>query len=450
MQINYIVKKIFTGVSPLFLGGAVSSILFFTCQLLLARNLDPRGFGLFSTAFVFITILSPLAVFGIQHVWLKKFASEKEKGKRWVKPSLKLVVLSFTICLFLLLCWSFLGPHESNFKWILLGLSPLILGHLSMELVSARFQAEEKYSSVAVWQSLPNTLRFFAILFLIYFSVGELNIYSLVFFYSFIALVVSLFSIKFLKDLVKSSAFYSDSKEVILPKVSHFLNSLKSTDVLKEAWPFGLAAIFYLIYLQSDLIFLKYMINNESAGIYSASYTFLLAIYLIPGVIYQKFLLPKFHRWSNFNQKRFLEVYQAGNGLMFTLGILFLVLLFPIVSYLVPLFFGEAYLQAIPLVQILILCIPIKFLASSVEIPLFTRDYMPTKTLIMGAVAFVNIALNIYLIPLYSFYGAAASTLISEFLLLVFYALAVKRDVFGNSAFKDWGRGFTISFWRDL
>ena len=135
---------------------------------------------------------------------------------------------------------------------------------------------------------------------------------------------------------------------------------------------------------------------------------------------------------------------------MFTLGILFLVLLFPIVSYLVPLFFGEAYLQAIPLVQILIFCIPIKFLASSVEMPLFTRNYMPTKTFIMGTVAFVNITLNIYLIPLYSFYGAAVSTLISELLLFFFYAMAVKRYVFGNSAFKDWGRGFTISFWRDL
>ena len=98
------------------------------------------------------------------------------------------------------------------------------------------------------------------------------------------------------------------------------------------------------------------MVNNESAGIYSASYTFLLAIYLIPGIIYQKFLLPKFHRWSNFNQERFLEVYQAGNGLMLMLGIIFLVFLFPSVSYLVPLFFGEAYLQAIPLIKILIFC----------------------------------------------------------------------------------------------
>ena len=82
--------------------------------------------------------------------------------------------------------------------------------------------------------------------------------------------------------------------------------------------------------------------------------------------------------------------------------------------------------------------------------PLFTRDYMPTKTFIMGAVAFVNIILNIYLIPLYSFFGAAISTLICEILLFSFFALAVKRDIFGKSAFRDWGRGFTISFWKDL
>jgi len=63
---------------------------------------------------------------------------------------------------------------------------------------------------------------------------------------------------------------------------------------------------------------------------------------------------------------------------------------------------------------------------------------------------FVSIILNIYFIPLYSFFGAAVSTLISELLLFFLYALAVKRDVFGKSTLRDWGRGFTISFCRDL
>ena len=432
------------------MGGALSSVLFFSSQLLLARNLAPAEFGLFSTAFVSLTNLAPLAVFGIQHVWIKKFSVEKEKGARWVLPGLRLALLNFVSCLTLLVTWSFLGPHESSFKWILLGLSPLILSHISMELVSARFQAEERYSAMAIWQSLPSTLRFFAILFLVFFSVGKLDIYSLVFVYSLIALVLSSVSVKFLKELLKGSNFYQGLKDLISLNVSSSPESIRSVKVLKEAWPFGLAAIFYLIYLQSDLIFLKYMVDNESAGIYSVSFTFLLAIYLVPGIIFQKFLLPKFHKWSSFSQKKFLEVYQAGNGLMLMLGIIFLVFLFPSISYLVPLLFGKTYSQAVPLIQILIFCVPIRFLSCSVEMPLFTRDYMRTKTFIMGLVAFFNIALNIYLIPIYSFYGACISTLISEILLLLFYVLAVKRDVFGKDTFRDWNRGFTISFWKDL
>ena len=449
VQIKYSLKKVFFGISPLFFSGALSSLLFFASQLLLARNLEPAGFGLFSTAFVSLTILAPLAVFGIQHVWIKKLSVEKEKGKRWVLPGLRFALLNFIICLTLLVIWSFLGPHESNFKWILLGLSPLILSHISMELVSARFQAEERYSAMAIWQSLPNTLRFFAIFFLVFFSLGKLDIYTLVFAYSLIALVISSVSVRFLKELLKDSSFFQGHKETILYSVSS-QDSIKPNKVLKEAWPFGLAAIFYLIYLQSDLIFLKYLIDNESAGIYSVSFTFLLAIYLVPGIIFQKFLLPKFHRWSSLNQKKFLEVYQAGNGLMLMLGLIFLVFLFPSIPYLVPLFFGKAYSQAVPLIQILIFCVPIRFLSSSVEMPLFTRDYMRTKTFIMGLVAFFNIALNIYLIPIYSFYGACISTLISEILLLLLYVIVVKRDVFGKHAFRDWNRGFTISFWKDL
>ena len=323
VQIKYSVKKVFVGIYPLFFSGALSSALFFCSQLLLARNLTPAGFGLFSTAFVSLTILAPLAVFGIQHVWIKKLSVEKEKGKRWVLPGLRLALLNLIICLILLVTWSFLGPHESNFKWILLGLSPLILSHISMELVSARFQAEERYSAMAIWQSLPNALRFFAIFLLVFFTVDKLDIYSLVLVYSLIALVLSSVSVKFLKELLKGSSFYSSRKEVILHNVSSPPELIRSIKVLKEAWPFGLAAVFYLIYLQSDLIFLKYMVDDESAGIYSVSFTFLLAIYLVPGIIFQKFLLPKFHRWASSNQKKFLEVYQAGNGLMLMLGIIF-------------------------------------------------------------------------------------------------------------------------------
>ena len=81
--------------------------------------------------------------------------------------------------------------------------------------------------------------------FSILFTVGKLDIYSLVFAYSLIALVLSSVSVKFLKELLKGSSFYLSRKEVILHNVSPVLqNSIRSIKVLKEAWPFGLSSRF--------------------------------------------------------------------------------------------------------------------------------------------------------------------------------------------------------------
>ena len=102
----------------------------------------------------------------------------------------------------------------------------------------------------------------------------------------------------------------------------------------------------------------------------------MIAIYFIPGVIYQKFLLPKIHGWANHDEPKMLEIYQAGNGIMLLLGFVILASLFFLAPQIIPIIFGSEYGETSEVLRILLFCIPIRFLATSVEAPLFTKELM--------------------------------------------------------------------------
>ena len=74
---------------------------------------------------------------------------------------------------------------------------------------------------------------------------------------------------------------------------------------------------------------------------------------------------------------------------------------------------------------------------------------MNKKTKIMGLVALINLVLNFVLIPIYSIYGAAISTLISEILLLGLYSFSATKNVFGAKMWQHWFLGLNYQFWKN-
>ena len=429
-------QNLFANLSVLFFSGGVSAISVFLLQIFLARNLSPSGYGLFSAAFATITLIAPLTIFGIQHAWLKLSGSEGMSVVRWIPVSIKLILICLIITLICIISWSFLGPHDTNFRNTLLGLSPVIISHIFMELVNSRFQIQQNFKSLAVWQTIPHVMRLLLIILLFHF-LALYEVFYLLVGYSFIAICISIVGCILLYNITP-----------LEKKRSNKDKSLTIQKLIGHSWPYGTAAFFYLIYLQSDLIILKYLINDSAAGVYSAAFAVLLSAYLIPGVIYQKFLLPKLHRWANSNQKKLLSTYQAGNGLMILIGLSLYIFLFILNPIVIPRIFGAEYLETSLILNLLLICIPIRFLATSIESPLFTKNLMIIKTSIMGGAALINIILNLILIPKYSYFGAAIATLASEVFLLIFYLLAIDKFLFGSKAYRGWNKGFTLSFWN--
>ncbi len=423
-------KRAVKVISLLWISSLLGAGCAFLTQVILARQLGPSDFGIFAAALAIITLLAPLAGFGIAGYWLKVFGQEGWYAIRWLPGSFRFTALSTLTVVLLLVGWAMLGPHDAFTSTVLLVLTFYIFGQLAIELVSGKLQLEERYLNLALWQFLPHFLRLFLVVVLIYATTIVLSVKIVAYAYAVVALVI------FIVGVVLLIRMYQGKFSLKGHHASEGLEKQNKQDlpgmfqVAVQSWPFGLAGIFYLIYFQSDIILLKYLSGAVTAGIYNVAFLVMAAVYLLPSVIYQKFMLPKFHRWAHHDRERFYHTYRAGNIYMLGLGVVVMLGIWIVIPWAIPVLFGAEYQDAVLLLMILSLAAPIRFLATSVGATLVTQDHMQRKVKYMGTVAALNIILNLALIPIFGGVGAAVATVTSELVLLIIYFISVRSNVF--------------------
>src|SRR5690606_16331487 len=120
---------------------------FFT-QVLAARSITAEEFGIFSSALSLVTLATPIAGFGVGMLLLRNFGEEGWHATRWLRPAIQFTAASSAVTCLILWAWAYFGPHGDVGIRILLTLSLLVLGQAAIELASAIYQLEEKYTSL--------------------------------------------------------------------------------------------------------------------------------------------------------------------------------------------------------------------------------------------------------------------------------------------------------------
>ena len=424
------IKKSFKALSSLWLGSLMAALLACITQVIVARILGPGEYGTLSSALSAATLIAPLAGFGIPQLWLKIFGVEGHAGRRWIPASFKFIKISSTLTIILLAAWALIAPHTTETRVILFILAFHVGHQLFIELTSSKLQLEERYQLLSLIQIIPHGLRLLTIASLYLFSPSSLSALTIAFVYAAVSIPTVIYG------LLEMSRLNSESfslKGHTLPHTTDKSPQPTLANVFFDSLPFGMAATFHLIMFQVNIILISYISGPRDAGIYNVAFAIMTAVYLTPSVIYQKFLLPKIHRWSTHDKKKFQEVYRKGNLAMILLGLLAMVCVLTLAPWAVPLLFGDKYLDAIPVLQILSICAPLRFLASSVGVTLVTQEHMKIKVYLMGIAATFNIISSIILIQYISLTGAALSTVLSDLLLLSLYYYFAQKKVFSQT-----------------
>jgi len=410
---------------------AVAGAAFLT-QLLLARGLSVEQYGAFAVALASINLLTPLAGFGVGSYWLRVFGKEGSAGQRWISSTMKLAGFTSILILVAALIWAWSGVFSTTTRILMSLLAVTVIGQTVRSIGGAIFQLEGRYLTLAIYSVVPHGLRLLVVG--LAFLIG-CSAFGVATGYALATLVVVALYLGVLRrmatgrlDLRGHGTRDETAQAVDAGSAPSVLAAIQG------AWPFALSGLFYLIYFQSDITLLGILAGEQAAGIYNVAFSVMSVVYLFPSTVYQKYLMPHLHRWAEHDQEHLLQVYRLGGKIMLIASLGFMGLLGGGAPWIVPRLFGEAYSKAGILLAFLSLCIPLRFLATTVGSILYTRGNMRRKVCYQGLAAVFNVALNLALIPVWGVFGAAVATVLTEFFVLVIYTLGVMRHVFGRAA----------------
>lgn len=415
-------RRAISAISMLWIATALGAGLTFLTQALLARKLGPSEYGLFASSLSTITIAASLAGFGLPAYWLQVYGVEGWQANRWLKPSLRFITFSTTFSLALMVVWAFTGATPDA-RPLLLLLLPLVFGVLAVSLISSQLRLEERHQALAWWQLITPGGRLLAVLLL--WLLPGVDGRAVAVGFSTVSLLMAMLAWPPLRAMMHGGIrLYGHGPP---PEQPIAAPEPRMSTLWSLSWAYGLDASLYTIFFSISTVLLKYLSGNAQAGIFGIALGVMMAIYLIPTTIYQKFLLSKLHRWAAHDTDKFWTAFRYGSMAMFAFGILIGAALAGTSPWLVPILFGEKYQQVARVLMVLAICVPVRFLCTVMTTALLNEKHTRYRVTATGFNALVVVVFNVLLIPRYHVMGAAFATVLGEMSSLLSMYLGVRR-----------------------
>jgi O-antigen/teichoic acid export membrane protein len=405
------IQLIARNMGVLVLSQMISIILNFLYTLYVARYLGASGFGILSFALALTGIFVVFIDLGLNMLMVREVARNKSLARKYLGNIIVIkIFLALVTFLAIVLTVNLMKYSQETINVVyLIGLS-VIFGSFS-SIFTSIFQANEKMEYQSLSQILSSVLMFIGALIAIYYG---LSLYALALLYFIVSTIILMYN--------TLTCFW----KFVLPKLEINLDFWKY--ILLEALPFGLTSVFVVMYYYIDTVMLSIIIPNstEIIGWYSAAYMLVIPLSFVPSVFFSSVFpaMSNFYKQSNESLK---FTFQRSIRYMVILGVPIAAGITILANKIILLIYGSAYTPAITALQILIWSVPLIFVDSAYAYLLSSINRQITVTKIMGIVAFVNVVLNIILIPIFSYIGASMVMVVSDMITLMLFVLVLKN-----------------------
>lgn len=380
-------------------------LITFFIGVYIARYLGPDQFGVLSYALSYIAIFMAIGTLGLDSIIVKYLVINPEMRSDVIGTAFYLKLVG-TFLMWILLALSLMLVENDTLTTNIIGILALSTIFHAFNVIDYSFQAEvkSKYVTYVLFSQLifSSVAKLFLIntqLPLIWFS----------YIYFLDALLVALgLCIIFL---------WNNNKISLWTYKSHL--GLK---LLKQSWPLMLSSIAVTLYMRIDQIMIKEMLGIKDVGIYSVAVQLSEAFYFIPIVITAS-LFPAIINAKKIDLDYYDKQMKRLYSLMIWGAIIIAVAATFISPWLIPLLYGNEYSESAQVLTINIWAGVFVFLG------LASGKWLINENLQMFAMyrtllgLFINIFLNLLLIKSHGIYGAAISTLISQFVAAYFFDL---------------------------
>jgi len=401
------VQRIAKNTAVLLAANIISKVLGFFYVMYTARYLGAEGFGILSFALAFTGIFGVFTDLGLRSLIVREVARDKSLASKYLNniTVIKVILVSVTFGIIVLVI-NILGYPEQTIKVVyLIALSVIFTAFTGM--FYSVFQAFEKMEYQSLGQILNSALMFSGVMIAIKYNFTIIDFASL---YLMASIIILGYSLVILRWKFFNPFFVWSLREIEID-----WSFWKPT--IKEALPFGLTGISGMIYTYTDSIMLSLMQGNEVVGWYNAAYRLILILLFIPGII-NSAIFPSMSKFYISSQNTLKLMYEKYFKIMLIIGIPIGVGITLLASKIILLIFGNEYRPSIIALQVLIWTMVLTFTGAAF-VKLFesiNRQIVITK--ISGICVIVNILLNLFLIPKFSYVGASVATVITEVILV--------------------------------
>ena len=209
----------------------------------------------------------------------------------------------------------------------------------------------------------------------------------------------------------------------------------QTRSMARESYPLMLNHFLATIFFQIDVVILEAMRSAAIVGKYSVGYRWLLALNVIPS-FFTMAIFPRMSRQAQDDrallQRNYVLSLKMLAGLVFPVAVLLTFLARPLTLLLG----GQEFLPegAIAL-QIMVWSMPLGWMNSLTQYLLIALDRQQQLTWAFVVGVVFNICTNLIFIPLYGFRAAAVTTIFSELILMIGFAVLLRTEMRGVNWF---------------
>jgi len=387
----------------------IGRVLFLALSLInfkiIAIYLGPKLFGDYGNVFNYTAIFTVLADFGLFTVAVREIAKNPQKRQKILENSftLRLLLALATSVLAIAAAYliAFFAPNSGYpeiIPAIYLGTLNMLIFFISY-ILDAAFHVELKMHFIAIVELLGKATALGVAIFAIVNNLGFLWVVSAVAFGSIVSLLSRLYFVR---------PFF---------KIRFGFDYKMWRWLLKMAVPLGLVFALNNLYFKMDSIML-YMISGSYAnGIYTAAYRILETVVFV-SAFFVAAMTPYLSNYLHNKPKQAKKLIAVGTEIMLATGLIITTSITFYAKEIVLLLSGPDYLAAQVPLLFLAAVVTLLYINSLMGQVLVLLDKRKILLTVSGTTLAINLILNFYLIPKFSYIGSAASTLLSETLLI--------------------------------
>jgi O-antigen/teichoic acid export membrane protein len=377
-----------------------SAILSFLLSVLIARAVGANGLGVYAAALAWIFPLSLITEFGLGTLITRDIAQSPENTETYIRIA---VIVRLLIGGGLMLLTWLIAPLLTDDVAVIKGLRlsvPMIVLVPLYGIFTAVFRARQVMQPIAVLNlgMLIAQVLLTAIVFRAGYGVQAALIVNVLTSAGQVAVAWWIYRRDFARNV-------------------GFNNNIAIIALLKQAFPFAVAAILGAMQLRLNFILLEQFTGANTVGQYAAASRFVEAGLLIPAALFGA-LFPALSALKN-NRLRLnqllrriqfgLALYGLGFGITVTL----------LAATIIQWTYGTGFALSILILQILAWTLLPGILKSSLILYWYARGYENRVNVVTALVLLLQFALSFWLIRQYGVIGAAVTIVITESVALV-------------------------------